>query len=78
MIATGFPVTHEPFVPRPHQTECVRVLVAYENRFSVGEVTVAGGKSDILGMLALHYSQYGRVIVVAHNKELVEIGRAHV
>jgi len=70
-IAMGFPTVHEPFVPRPHQTECVQVLVAYEHRFSVGEVTVAGGKSDILGMLAQHYSQYGRVIVVAHNKELV-------
>jgi superfamily II DNA or RNA helicase len=60
------------FIPRKHQAECVQTLINYENRFSVGEVTVAGGKSDVLGMLAAHYQQYGRVLIVAHNKELVQ------
>jgi DNA repair protein RadD len=60
------------FVPRKHQIEGVQALVAYEDRFSVAEVTVAGGKSAMLGMLALHYSQFGRVLIVAHNKELVK------
>lgn len=65
-------LTPAPFVPRPNQTAGVQALIAYEDRFSVAEVAVAGGKSDMLGMLASHYSQFGRVIVVAHNKELVE------
>jgi superfamily II DNA or RNA helicase len=61
-----------PFVPRRHQIECVQALTSYhDGRFSVGEACVASGKSDMLGMLASHYQQFGRVIVVAHNKELV-------
>jgi len=65
-------LTPAPFVPRTHQLEGVQALIDYvASRFSVAEVTVAGGKSDMLGMLASHYSQFGRVIVVAHNKELV-------
>jgi len=60
-----------PFVPRTHQIEGVQALVHFEERFSVAEVTVAGGKSPMLGMLAMHYSQFGRVLIVAHNKELV-------
>ena len=69
----GFPVsTPAPFVPRPHQVEGVQALVQFEEQFSVAEVTVAGGKSAMLGMLALHYSQFGRVLIVAHNKELVK------
>lgn len=60
------------FVPRKHQSEGVQTLVGCEERFSVAEITVAGGKSGMLGMLAAHYSQYGRVIIVAHNKELVK------
>ena len=59
------------FIPRTHQTEGVRALINYDGRFSVSEVAVAGGKSAMLGMLAQHYSQFGRVLVVAHNKELV-------
>ena len=59
------------FVPRPHQTDGVRALINYDGRFSVSEIAVAGGKSAMLGMLAQHYSQFGRVLVVAHNKELV-------
>lgn len=62
---------HTPFVPRVHQSAGVQALVSHDGRFSVAEVTVAGGKSGMLGMLAAYYSQYGRVIVVAHNKELV-------
>ena len=66
------PLTQAPFTPRVHQLEGVQKLINYENRFSVAEICVAGGKSDMLGMLALHYAQFGRVIVVAHNKELVQ------
>lgn len=61
-----------PFVPRRHQLDGVHALVSYDGRFSVAEVTVAGGKSAMLGMLALHYQQFGRVLIVAHNKELVK------
>lgn len=61
----------EPFVPRVHQTEGANALINYDGRFSVVEAAVASGKSDMLGMLAAHYMQFGRVIVVAHNKELV-------
>lgn len=59
------------FVPRKHQIECVQKLTTYEGRFSVGEACVASGKSGMLGMLAAHYGQRGRVLIVAHNKELV-------
>lgn len=66
-------LTPKQFVPRPHQTAGVQALIEYDGgRFSVAEVTVAGGKSDMLGMLARHYSQFGRVLIVAHNKELVK------
>jgi DNA repair protein RadD len=61
-----------PFVPRTHQIDGVQALVKYGGRFSVSEICVAGGKSAMLGMLAGYYSQYGRVLVVAHNKELVK------
>jgi len=60
------------FQPRDHQIKGTSALVAYDDRFSVAEVSVAGGKSLMLAMLAHHYSQFGRVIVVAHNKELVK------
>lgn len=64
-------LTPVPFVPRTHQIEGVQALTAYDGEYSVAEVTVAGGKSAMLGMLAMHYSQWGRVLIVAHNKELV-------
>jgi DNA repair protein RadD len=68
----GFPVPPVPlFAPRLHQTEGVQTLINHDGRFSVAEVSVAGGKSAMLGMLALHYRQFGRVLIVAHNKELV-------
>lgn len=69
----GFPtVQTEPFVPRPHQLGAVQALTNYhDGRFSAAEACVASGKSDMLGMLAAYYMQFGRVIVVAHNKELV-------
>ena len=60
------------FQPRPHQTEGVHALVNFEGRFSIAEVSVAGGKSFMLAMLAAYYSNFGRVIIVAHNKELVK------
>lgn len=59
------------FVPRLHQIEGVRKLTEYDGRFSVAEVAVASGKSAMLGMLAAHYSSTSRVLIVAHNKELV-------
>lgn len=65
-------LTPAPFVPRPHQIAGVQTLIGFDGRFSVAEVAVAGGKSAMLGMLAAHYSQYGRVLIVAHNKELVK------
>lgn len=76
MFVTGYlnttSLTKAPFIPRKHQSEGVQALINYDGgRFSVAEISVAGGKSDMLGMLALHYSQFGRVIIVAHNKELV-------
>lgn len=68
----GF-INHAPtFTPRPHQLQCVQSLTEFAERFSVGEACVASGKSGMLGMLAAHYMQYGRVIIVAHNKELVK------
>ena len=60
-----------PFIPRRHQIEGVQALINHDGRFSVAEVCVAGGKSAMLAMLAIHYSQFGRVLIVAHNKELV-------
>jgi DNA repair protein RadD len=64
-------IRNEPWTPRPHQTQGVQALIGYnEGRFSVAEVTVAGGKSDMLGMLAAYYAQFGRVIIVAHNENL--------
>lgn len=66
-----YPPALPPFTPRLHQTEGVRALVNHDGRFSVAEISVAGGKSAMLGMLALHYAQFSRVLVVAHNKELV-------
>lgn len=51
----------------------VQALVSYTGgRFSVAEITVAGGKSHVLGMLAWHYSQFGRVIILADREELVK------
>lgn len=66
-------LTPAPFIPRTHQIDGVRALTdCAASRFSAAEITVAGGKSDMLGMLASHYRQFGRVIIVAHNKELVK------
>ena len=65
-------LTPAPFVPRPHQIEAVQALINFEEKFSVAEACVASGKSAMLGMLAGHYQQFGRVLIVAHNKELVK------
>jgi superfamily II DNA or RNA helicase len=59
------------FIPRKHQIECVETLMNHDGRFSVGEACVASGKSGMLGILATRYSERGRVLIVAHNKELV-------
>lgn len=60
------------FIPRKHQLDGVQALTTHDGRFSVAEMCVASGKSGVLGMLAAHYSQQGRVLIVAHNKELVQ------
>ena len=60
------------FVPRQHQNDGCYALVNHPGQYSIAEVCVAGGKSNMLGMLAWYYLQYGRVVIVAHNKELTE------
>jgi len=55
---------------RPHQEACIRNMLACEERFAVAEVTVAGGKSLILGGLAA-MNETGRTLIIAHTKELV-------
>ena len=65
-------------VLRPHQAKCIDVLHHYagdsdnDGRFAVAEVAVAGGKSLILGCLAGHGMGTGRVLILAHNRELVK------
>ena len=54
---------------RPHQSECIDTLNAYPEKYAVAEVSVAGGKSLILGCLAGYNT--GRTLILAHNKELV-------
>jgi len=54
---------------RLHQTACIDTLFAYPDKYAVAEVSVAGGKSLILGALASHNT--GRTLILAHNKELV-------
>lgn len=56
---------------RPHQDKCIHVLADYPDKYAVAEVTVAGGKSLILGCLAGYAMSRGRVLILAHNKELV-------
>jgi superfamily II DNA or RNA helicase len=55
---------------RTHQTDCIDTLNAYPEKFAVAEVSVAGGKSLILGSLAKSNTT-GRTLILAHNKELV-------
>lgn len=55
---------------RPHQKDCIETLNAYPDKYAVAEVSVAGGKSLILGSLA-GYNTTGRTLILAHNKELV-------
>lgn len=71
-FANSTALTAPVFIPRQHQTGGVQALIQCPDQYSVAEITVAGGKSDMLGMLASYYSQFGRVIIVAHNKELVK------
>lgn len=54
---------------RRHQNKCIEKLNAYPDKYAVAEVTVAGGKSLILGCLAGYNT--GRTLILAHNKELV-------
>jgi DNA repair protein RadD len=44
----------------------------YPDKYAVAEVTVAGGKSLILGCLAGYAMQRGRVLILAHRAELVQ------
>jgi superfamily II DNA or RNA helicase len=55
---------------RTHQTDCVDTLFACPDKYAVAEVSVAGGKSLILGSLAAA-NMTGRTLILAHNKELV-------
>lgn len=64
---------------RPHQAECIDKLRHWngdddhDGRFAVAEVAVAGGKSLILGCLAGYSAKPSeRVLILAHNKELVK------
>lgn len=57
---------------RPHQDKAIHVLNAYDGKYAVAEITVAGGKSLILGCLAGYNMDRGRVLILAHNKELVQ------
>jgi DNA repair protein RadD len=58
-------------VLRPHQDKCIHALMDCPDKYAVAEVTVAGGKSLILGCLA-GYNQTGRTLILAHTKELVQ------
>lgn len=60
---------NKPLILRPHQTDCVNTLNAYQEKYAVAEIAVAGGKSLILGCLAKYNT--GRTLILAHNKELV-------
>ncbi len=55
---------------RNHQTKCMDTLHAYPDKYAVAEISVAGGKSLILGCLA--GMNTGRTLILAHNKELVQ------
>jgi DNA repair protein RadD len=64
---------------RPHQGKCIDTLLHWngdedhDGRFAVAEVTVSGGKSLILGCLAGYGANAKRrVLILAHNKELVK------
>lgn len=54
---------------RDHQTNCINTLMGCPDKYAVAEVSVAGGKSLILGALAGYNP--GRTLILAHNKELV-------
>jgi DNA repair protein RadD len=54
---------------REHQEKCIETLGTFPDKYAVGEVSIAGGKSLILGSLAARNT--GRTLILAHNKELV-------
>jgi DNA repair protein RadD len=62
---------NKPVILRFHQNKCIEILNAYEDKYAVAEVSVAGGKSLILGSLAAANTT-GRTLILAHNKELVQ------
>jgi superfamily II DNA or RNA helicase len=61
---------NQKMILRDHQTDCIDTLNADPNKYAVAEVSVAGGKSLILGSLAKSNTT-GRTLILAHNKELV-------
>ena len=61
---------NQQLILRTHQIKCIDTLNAYPDKYAVAEVTVAGGKSLILGHLAASNTT-GRTLILAHNKELV-------
>ena len=61
---------------RDHQNDCISTLMHWtppegKPDYAVAEVTVAGGKSLILGCCA-GYNKTGRTLIIAHTKELVK------
>lgn len=63
------PLGPQPVEWRPHQIEATDALLATKEKAALAEITVAGGKSLILARLASSCS--GRVLVLAHNNQLV-------
>ena len=61
---------NQQLVLRNHQSKCMDTLHAYPDKYAVAEISVAGGKSLILGCLA--GMNTGRTLILAHNKELVQ------
>lgn len=73
------PATPTPPVLRPYQQEAVRRVVLHFRGSSDPAVVVlptGSGKSLVIAELAR--LARGRVLVLAHVRERVEIGRAHV
>src|SRR5579859_2174711 len=61
---------------RNHQNKCIVALMEWmpplgQPNYAVAEVTVAGGKSLILGGCAIQ-NPFGRTLIIAHTKELVK------
>ena len=69
-----FPIAEQIFTvkPRPHQLEAVDALATAATRFAYAEMSVASGKSLVMALLARRALPSTRVLILAHNEELVE------